>query len=629
MRDGRCPGNPVANAAEKIFNVEPEKRTQTYVYGGVSSERTDAMQEIRGLQGFLAARGLRTQLTGVFCRRTVTAAQTYLRDCVDRTVAVDGICGPHTGRALESVRDDIHRRLPPQGKPVRLVMHTTSRKRSDFFTFEAEAMRLEGEYKRAFPNDTVRRVLVRNGKEIADAINACTPGSIVSWDVLSHSNAGGIHISEDLAQAQASSADRQRRHVEYRAKSRNPQSAKDAMFMEEDMRGLYTSHSTAELVADYFNQLRTSFLSTLDEVEYDRFSRDCYVELHGCRTVNDDASIADLFIANLSARLPADATVVGHTRGSFPQGARGYRHGEVGVFRAGCEMHRGRREQLKLPNASTPGHDDDRAGAMRITRRPTTRRQPPNGRRDFKEDWPQTTPPGRQPPRICTPPRRDPPRTCPPRGGDPQYPPRGGDPQYPPRGGDPQYPPRGCDPQYPPQYPPRGRDPQYPPRGGDPQCPPRGRDPQYPPPPRGRDPQYPPPRGRDPQNPPPRGRDPQNPPRDPQRPPRDDRRERNDQTRQDPQGSEVPWAALLTGAAVVGGMVMERRRQRDRDRDRDRRQPPRGGQQPPRTPAGGGQQPPRTPARTPAARNPVEETVRTVQRGGNPLGSMARGLLRR
>lgn len=545
----------------------------------------------------------------------MTAAQTYLRDCVDRTIAVDGVCGPHTGRALESARGTIHRRTPT-GPGVRLVMHTSSRKQSDYYTFEAEAMRLEREYKLAFPRDIVRRVLVRNGKEIAKAINACGTGSIVSWDVLSHSNAGGIHISEDLAQARASSAQRQRRHVQYRANSRNPQSAKDAMFMEEDMRGMYTSRSTAELVADYFNQLQTSFLCTLDEVEYDRFANDCYVELHGCRTVNDQAAIADLFIANLSARLPADATVVGHTAGSYPQGARGYRHGEVGVFRAGCEMHRGRRDQLRLPNASTPGHDDERFGAMTVSRTQTTRRPPSNsGRRDFKEDWPQTTPPGRQPPRICTPPRRDPPRDCPPYGGDPQYPPHGGDPQYPPRGGDPQYPPRGCDPRgNDPQYPPRGRDPQYPPRGRDPQYPPRGCDPRNPP--RGGTPQ--PPNGRDPQTPP-NGRDPQNPPRDCDRGP-------NDPPCEDPQrpGSEVPWAAILTGAAVVGGMVLEHKR----NRDRDRRQPPRGngGQQPPR--GNGGQQPPRNQG---GSRNPVrniERSVRSLDRG-NPLGSVARGLLGR
>jgi hypothetical protein len=600
---------------KKIFTLRPEKRTSTYVYVNVSSVRTGVMEEIRGLQGFLAARGHRTQLTGVFCRQTVTAAQSYLRDCVDRTIAVDGICGPHTGRALESARSHIHRLTSP-GRGVRLVMHTSSRKQSDYYTFEAEAMRLEREYQRTFPGDIVRRVLVRNGKEIARAINECESGSIVSWDVLSHSNAGGIHISEDLAQARAASAQRQRRHVQYRANSRNPQSAKDAMFMEEDMRGMYTSRSTADLVADYFNQLPTSFLCTLDEVEYDRFANDCYVELHGCRTVNDDAAIADLFIANLSARLPSDATVVGHTAGSFPQGARGYRHGEVGVFRSGCEMHRGRREQLRLPNASTPGQDDERFGAMTVSRSQTRRRQPStSGRRDFKEDWPRTTPPGREPPRICTPPRRDPPRNCPPYGGDPQYPPHGRDPQYPPRGGDPQYPPRGCEPHgSDPQYPPHGRDPQYPPRGRDPQYPPRGCDPRTPP--RGRDPQYPP-RGRDPQNPP-RGRDPQNPPRDCDRRP-------NDPQCEDPQrpGSEVPWAAILTGAAVVGGMVLEHKRNRDRDRDR-RQQPPRGnGGRQPTTPNGGGS---RNPTRNPV-RN-IERSIRSIDQG-NPLGSVARGLLGR
>lgn len=534
----------------EIFNWFPEKSTRTYVYLDVSGRHTDGRQEIERLQGFLAARGHRTPLSGVFCRQTVRAAQTFLRDCVDRTIAVDGICGPHTTRTLQSVEGEIRRRRPPRsGTGVRLVMHTISRKKSDYYTFEAEAMRLETEYKRNFPGDVVRRVLVRDGKQIAAEINACDPGSIVSWDVLSHANAGGIHISTDLATPKAASAERQRRHVEYRVNSSRPQSAKDAMFMEEDMRGMYTSRGTLQLVADYFNQEPTSHAGTLEEIECDRFSSDCYVELHGCRTVNDAAAETDMFVAMLSERLPYDAVVVGHTGSSSPRGQQGYRHGEVGVYRGGCEVHRGRRESLRLPNASTPGHDDERFGSLPTTR--STQRS--DGSRNFKTDWP----PSGSPPRRC-PPRRDPPRTCdpprtyPPGGGDPPstYPPGGNG--YPPPGGG-GYPPGSCDPPGSGTYPP----PRDPPRGCDP---PRTNPPrQYPPPPR---PPRNPPRTNPPRQDPPRGQDPQV--------PRDRDRDPNDRNPRNPQqpSSQVPWGAILTGAAVVGGLALQHRRERDRDRDR-------------------------------------------------------------
>jgi len=536
----------------------------------VSGRHTDAKQKIRTLQGFLTARGHRLPLSGVFCRRTVTAAQTYLRECVDRTVVVDGVRGPHTNRALQSAEREIERRSPPESsRGTRLVMHTSSRKKSDFYTFQAEAMRLEGEYKRSFPNDTIKRVLVNSGKDIAKAINACEPGSIVSWDVLSHSNAGGIHISTDLAQPKASSAQRQRNHVKYRSNSRNPQSAKDALFMEEDMRGMYTSRETTELVADYFNQQTTQFSNTLDAIDFSRFSQECYVELHGCRTVNDDAQEADLFIGNLSARLPCDAIVVGHTRGSYPQGQRGYRHGEVGVFRGGVEVHRGAREPLKLPNASTPGQGDEGLGSTPVRRTSGGDRRQPGRERDFKSDWPRDTPPRRTPPRTCEPPRtRQPPRT-----------------------------------------PPRGRDEE---NRNDRETE-RGRDDSNR---NDRETE----RGRDNSNrndrETERGRDNSN------RNDRETERGRDQGRGQNQPGSQVPWGAILTGAAVVGGIAMQRRRERDRRRQDDNNSRP-----PQNPPNNRPQNPPnnRTPQR-PAPR-PAPRNDRPT-RSSNPLGSVARGLSR-
>ena len=316
--------------------------------------------EARALQSFLSARGYTLgRIDGIAGPRTTRALQSFLREKIDATVQVDGVWGPQTARAFA---DSIAGMLgvaeePSQGR-VRLVMHTSARKRSDFYTFEREAMRLATDYQRHFPGDQVRRLLVRSGREIVQAINACRPGSILSWDVLSHTNFGGIHISNDLAAPRRASSQRQQRHLHHRGRGPNRQTAKDAMFMEEELRGLYTSPDVARTVADYFNQDVAHGVAYLREIQFDRFADECYVELHGCRTADRSTPLDryfDAFIVRVSEDLPCDATMIGHVNQSSPRGNDGYRHGKVAVYQGGREVLTGRREELKFPNSSTPG----------------------------------------------------------------------------------------------------------------------------------------------------------------------------------------------------------------------------------------------------------------------------------
>ena len=359
------------------------------MYGDLGNPLTLPHTQVRQLQAFLSARGYPLgRIDGLAGQRTTRALQAFLRDRVDRFIKVDGIWGPQTAEAYAKsvgrIQDDPR---AASANRVRLVMHTSARVRSDYYTFEREAMRLAKDYQRHYPYDQVRRLLVRSGREIVQTINACAPGSIVSWDVVSHSNFGGIHISKDLAQPMRSDPRRQQQHLLYRRGGPNPQSDKDAMFMEEELQGLYTSPDVARRVADYYNQNITAGTAYLREVQFDRFASECYVELHGCRTADKGPPADrhfDVFIVKLSDDVPCDATVVGHTGSSSPRGDHGYRHGKVQVFRGGSVAFTGRREELKFPNASTPGEAPDAA----------------TGSCEPRDDW--------QPPPEPPPPRRVP-----------------------------------------------------------------------------------------------------------------------------------------------------------------------------------------------------------------------------
>jgi hypothetical protein len=359
----------------------------------------------RQLQSFLNSRGFQAgRIDGIVGTRTTRALQEYLRDKVDQAIKVDGIWGPQTARIFEASLGRTLGGGRERTERVRLVIHTSSRKRSDYFTFEAEAMRLVGDYQRHYRNDRIRRVLVHSGQELVHTINGCAINSIVSLDIVSHSNFGGIHISTQLTSPRRADARRQEAHLRLRSNGRNPQSAKDAMFMEEELRGLYTDDFVARKVADYFNQDVVGGTAYLDDVYFDRFADECYVELHGCRTADRSMPLDyndDAFIVRLSDELPCDAFVIGHTGSSYPRGSDGYRHGEVSVLRGGREVFTGPRERLELPNASTPGDSIDSSMTCEPRQRDDWR--PPSDNVPSRDVPPRTQPPRDIPPPIWSP----------------------------------------------------------------------------------------------------------------------------------------------------------------------------------------------------------------------------------
>ena len=132
-----------------------EKIGCTVSKGSVPRYRTFPLPsgtEARALQSFLSARGYPLgRIDGIAGPRTTRALQTFLREKVDATVQIDGVWGPQTARAYaESIAETLGISDPAKGR-VRLVMHTSALRKSDFYTFEREAMRLASDYQQHFP----------------------------------------------------------------------------------------------------------------------------------------------------------------------------------------------------------------------------------------------------------------------------------------------------------------------------------------------------------------------------------------------------------------------------------------------------------------------------------------------
>lgn len=323
--------------------------------------------EIIELQKFLNARGFNVgRADGILGHRTIRALQDYLRRNIDRTVKVDGSWGPHTDRAYRAFKQQAAAMPPsrvarstPNVRPIRLLMHTASRKKADYWTFLKQAKAVGADYRRHFQADDVREVYVETGKDMVKAIAGCPKGSITSWDVFSHSNFGGIHISEDLAKAVESGWIQRRAHVQMRKSSDRPQTAADAEFVEESMSGLYGGWGAAKAVSYYFNQQMTNGVAHLSDVQFDRFASGCFVEFHGCKTAQPIPQLEaffDAFVKDVSQELPPESIVIGHTDRSNPNNRMGYRHGRIRVFVEGREVASNLlRQRERFPNSSTPG----------------------------------------------------------------------------------------------------------------------------------------------------------------------------------------------------------------------------------------------------------------------------------
>ena len=251
---------------------------------------------------------------------------------------------------------------------TRLILHTDSRKQSDINTFRNAAITLAKTYKIKYPKQAyiVKVIFVKNGKEIVDAINAVGRNNLVSLDIVSHGNQGGIHISRNLKPPEKAGLIKQNVHFQIRKESDNPQTMSDAEYMEESMHGLYTDKVSRLGVSYYYNQTYDSspFIATLDDIKFDVFSENAVIEFHGCRTAEIipilNTWLKDNFAAKFSSKLGKKGTVIGHITNTAPDknpngNVNDYRYGKVRIYKDGELLKDSiERWKYKLPNSSTP-----------------------------------------------------------------------------------------------------------------------------------------------------------------------------------------------------------------------------------------------------------------------------------
>lgn len=220
--------------------------------------------------------------------------------------------------------------------------------------------------KQKAPTDIIKLVFVKSGKEIIKAINDYQTGQLTSLDIVSHGNQGGIHIARKLDKPVKSGFIQRRAHVNLRANSDRPQDESQAAYVEESMHGLYTDWTAKKGVSYYYNQSfdDASDVAYLSAITFSSFSKDAYVEFHGCRTAEMipglNTYFKDNFAKQFSDNLGKGALVVGHIYNSNPNKnpngkSSDYRHGRVRVYKGGKLIHDGLdRKNLKFLNSSTP-----------------------------------------------------------------------------------------------------------------------------------------------------------------------------------------------------------------------------------------------------------------------------------
>ena len=247
---------------------------------------------------------------------------------------------------------------------TRLIIYTDSIAKSDVHTFKAAALLLQKNYQRLGGKSELHFAL--SGKDIIEIINKQKINSILSLDIVSHGNQGGIHIARKLTLPIESGFLQKRAHVIIRNQTDKPQNEQKAQKIEESMHGFYTNWITQKGISYYYNQsFNTSTdIRHLSDINFMTFTKKAFVEFHGCRTAEVipimNSYFKDNFAKEFSDYLSSEATVVGHVTNSNPNlNANGkksdYRHGKIRSYKGGRLIHdEVERRNLKFINSSTP-----------------------------------------------------------------------------------------------------------------------------------------------------------------------------------------------------------------------------------------------------------------------------------
>ena len=253
---------------------------------------------------------------------------------------------------------------------VHLILHCDALSRTDANTFEAAAHTLAGDYRKHYSaaGHEIKVMKVLHGQAMKSVVTGAVPGSIVSLDIVSHGNQGGIHIAKALPAPVESGFLQRRIHVRLRRQrvgTLGPQTEADAEFIEESMEGLYSNWRARLGVSYFFNQTyEKSQSALLDELRMSAFDPRCFLEFHGCKTAEVVPVLNEYFNNNFakefSGRLGPACTTVGHIVNSAPDknpngNENDYRYGRVRVYRGGNLVQDAvERWGMKLNNSSTP-----------------------------------------------------------------------------------------------------------------------------------------------------------------------------------------------------------------------------------------------------------------------------------
>jgi len=247
---------------------------------------------------------------------------------------------------------------------TRLILHSDSISRSDVHTFKAAALQLQKDYVNLGLKSELQ--FVRSGKDIVEIINKQKNNSIASLDIVSHGNQGGIHIARKLTNPIESGFIQKRAHVVIRAQTNIRQNEQQAKEIEESMHGFYTNWITQKGVSYYYNQSFDSStdIRNLTDIHFKNFTKNAFVEFHGCRTAEVipvmNSYFKDNFAKEFSDNLSNEAVVVGHINNSNPNYSPNskksdYRHGKIRAYKGGRLIQdKVERSSLKFINSSTP-----------------------------------------------------------------------------------------------------------------------------------------------------------------------------------------------------------------------------------------------------------------------------------
>lgn len=242
---------------------------------------------------------------------------------------------------------------------VHLILYASGKDKN---TFKSAAVVVEKDYKKHYPKDSVKLARFTTGKSLVEIINKQSDGAIVSLDIISHGNQGGVHVSEKLENAEETYWAKKKMHIairgeEFKEAGKDPE--KEAEFMEEKMLGLYAGKTSAMGVSYYFNQklfkdeslwgrLKGKFsksylnegIALLDDIEAVKFSESAFIEFHGCRIAEylpGLNTVKDNFAENFAEHIGNSCTVVGHQNNNYPNGhpknTNDYRHNKVRVYK--------------------------------------------------------------------------------------------------------------------------------------------------------------------------------------------------------------------------------------------------------------------------------------------------------